>query len=91
MNQAAQRHFRVGGNHAQIAIEVAVVEGGAAFDELDVIFKNARRADYVRLFALDLERIVEETSLDAEAGFENANVFISRPKQGFDAATDLNG
>ena len=58
VNQAAERHFGVGRDHAQIAVQVAVVERSARLDQVHVVFEDARGADHIGLFAVDLQRVV---------------------------------
>ena len=64
VHQAAQSHFRVFSDHAQITVQVTVGEALAFLDQRDVILQNAGGPNDVRFLAFDLERIVPEAGGD---------------------------
>ncbi len=83
MHQAAKRHFGVFGNHAQIAVQIAVGEALAFFDQRDVILQNAGGANHVRLVALDFEGVVHQAGGDIQAAFPAHGYF----RRGFRTGT----
>src|SRR5580704_7469530 len=90
VHQAAQRHFGVFGDHAQVAVQVAIGEALPFLHQCDVILQDAGRADDVRFLAFDLQRIVPQAGGDVQSFFEDADVFIAGSEKGLDATGDLN-
>ena len=75
-------------DHAQIAVQIAVVEDVAFAQQRVVILQDARRADHVLRLALDLQVVVEQMGLDAQPGFDQPDVFIASAKEAFNASAD---
>ncbi len=90
MHQAAQRHFRIFGHDAQIAVQIAVGERLPFFHQRDVVLQNARGANHVGLVAFDFERIIHQAGGDIQPVLQHPNIFVAGSEQGLDAARDLN-
>ncbi len=88
VDQGAEGHFRVVGDHAQVAVQVAVIEDVAFAQQRVVVFQDVFGAGDVVGFAFDFEVVVYELSVDAQSGFEKPDVFIAGAKQALDASAD---
>ena len=88
LHQGAQRHLGVERHHAQVAVQVAVVEDVAFAHQRVVVFQDALRAGDVLRFAFDFEVVVDQLGVDAQARFDQPDVFIAGAEQAFDASAD---
>ena len=55
LHQGAEAHFGIFGNHAEIAVQIAIVEDVPFADERDVIFQDVFGARYRFGFAFDFQ------------------------------------
>ena len=88
--KAAQRHFGIGGNHAQQAVQIAILENDAFANEREIILQNTFGTRYGFGFALDFEGVLPQPGADIQTGFEQADVFVARAEEAFNAAANLN-
>ncbi len=88
LHQRAQGHFGIGGDHAQVAVQVAVVEDVAFAHQRVVVFQDAFGARDVVGFAFDFEVVVDQLGVDAQSGFDQPDVFIAGAEEAFDASAD---
>src|SRR5271166_2296521 len=89
VNQAAEGDFRIGGYHAQVAVQVAILKRLSFFDQREVVFQNTGRPDHVRLVPFNLQSIVHKTGANAQPAFEDPDVLIPGSEQGLHTTTDL--
>jgi hypothetical protein len=89
LDQTAQAGARIGGDHAQEAVQIAVVEDVPFADQRAVIGKNIGGARHGLVVALDFQAIVQQAGADIQFAFEQADIFIASPEQRLNAAADL--
>src|SRR5471030_1498662 len=68
MHQRPQRHLRIDRDHAQVAVEIAVVEDVALADQRVVVFQDILGPGDVGRFAFDFQAVVDQLSVDAQSG-----------------------
>ena len=86
VHQRAQRHFGIEGDHAQVAVQVAVVEHVTFAHERVVVFQDVFGAADIAGLAFDLQVVVDQLRVDAQSGFDQPDVLIASAKQAFDAS-----
>ncbi len=64
VHQGAQGHFRIESHHAQIAVQVAVIEDVAFAHEGVVILQDGFRARDVGCFAFDFQAVIDQLGVD---------------------------
>ena len=89
VDQRAQADLRIFGDDAQIAVQVAVVEDVTFAHQRDVILQYVFGARHIFRFAFEFERIVDQVSIDPEAGFNQADILVAGAEEAFDASADL--
>ena len=88
--EAAESDVRVAHQHAQHAVEVAVIELEAGLLQLIVVGEELLGAGYVAGRAFDFDVIGAQVNVDVQAVFEHVQVFVARAEQGLDVGTDFN-
>ena len=78
------------GDHAQVAVQVAVVEDVAFAHQRVVVLQDVFRAGDVAGLAFDFQVVVDQLRVDTQAGFDQTDVFVAGAEQAFDASADLN-
>ena len=58
IDQTAEARVRVGGNHAQEAVEITVIEDVAVAHQRHIIVQNPDGAGYIGVLSLNLNRVV---------------------------------
>ena len=69
-HEAAQVHLGIGGNHAQVAVEVAVGEDVPFLHQTRVFLEDAAGARDIGFAALEFERVVYQRGADVEPAFK---------------------
>jgi hypothetical protein len=77
------------GDHAEIAVQVAVVEDVPFAHQRHVVFKNAFGAGHGFSFPFDFQQAVDELRVHFEARFDQADVLIAGAEQALNASADL--
>ena len=80
---------RIGGDHAQEAVQIAVVEDVAFAHQRAVVGKDVGSARDARVFAFNFETIIEQARADIQPAFDQPNILVASPEQGLNAAADL--
>ena len=88
VHQGAQRHFAIVGDHAQVAVQVAVVKDVALADEGVVILQDVSRAVDVFRLTFDFQVVIDELGVDTKSGFEQPDVFVAGSEEAFNASAD---
>jgi len=88
-DERAKRDFRIRGDDAQEAVEIAVFKDGALLHERKIVFENAFGAGDVGRLALDLEGVVSEFGTDVQTGFDESDIFVPGAEEAFDASANL--
>ncbi len=88
VHQCAQRHFGIVGDHAQVAVQVAVVENVAFADQRVIVFQDILGPGDVVRFAFDFQIVIDQLSVNAQAGFDQPDIFVAGAKQAFDASVN---
>ncbi len=89
LDQTAQGDVGVHGHHAQEAVQIAVVEGVALAHQGDVVVQDLRGPGYAGLLAFDFQGVIQQPRADVQAFFDQADILVSGPEQGLNAAADL--
>ena len=89
VDQRAKRDFGIGGDDAQQAVEIAVLEDLAFADEREVVLEDSLGAGHVVGLAFDFDGVAAEFRADVQAGFDEPDVFIAGTEEALDASADL--
>ena len=84
VGQTSQRRVRIRRQHAQHAVEVAVVEAIARLLQAFVVGEDLLGASHVAGRAFEFDGIRPQVDGDVEAVFEQAHIFVPRSKQRLD-------
>ena len=90
LKRRAQSDFGIGGDHAQQAVQIAILENDAFADEREIILQNTFGTRYGFGLAFDFERVLAQPRADIQTGFEQTDIFIPRAEKAFNAAANLN-
>ena len=85
-----RRDFGIGGDNAQQAVQIAILEHHALAHEREIILENALRTRDGLGLTLNFESIFPQPCADIQTGFEQPDIFIPRAKKPFNAAANLN-
>ena len=88
--QSSQRGFGIGDQHAQHAVQVAVVEGVAGALQLVVVGEDLLGAGYVARGSFEFNGVGSQVDVDVQAVFQHVQVFVAGAEQGLDVGADFN-
>ena len=74
--------------HAQIAVQIAVIEDVPFAHQRHIIFQNVLGARDVGGFAFNFERVMNELGAHFQSRLEQTDIFVPRTEQAFDSTDD---
>ena len=89
IGQAAKRHFRVAQDHAQIAVQVAILEDEALAKQARSSPPEWSRREGHWFFALNLDAVACDARPDIQRLFDQTNILVSSAEQGLDPGCKL--
>jgi len=90
LDKTAQSDVRIGDHYPQITVEVSVLKYVALFDKRCVIINDAFGPENILLVTVDLDAVACYPGPNVQFGFDQADVFVSGPKQRLDAGCKRN-
>ncbi len=88
IGQAAQGRVGIGSQHAQHAVQVAVVEGVAGALQALVVGENLLGASHVVGRAFEFDGVRPQIDGDVEPVFQQAHILVPRAEQRLDVGTN---
>src|SRR5206468_816198 len=89
VHQGSQAYLGIFGDHAQVAVQIAVVEDMPFAYQRNIFLKDVFGARDVARLAFELERVIDQVRVNAEAGFDETDIFVSGAKQAFYTSVNL--
>jgi len=89
LGQTAQRHLRIRRQHAQHAVQVAIIESVSRLSQVFKVRENLLSARHIARGALKINPVRPQINIDIQAVFEHMQVFVPRAKQCLDVRGDL--
>ncbi len=90
LGQTPQRGFGIRHQHAQHAVQVAVVEGVSGALQEIVIGENLLGPGYVARCPLQFDGVGPQIDVDVQPIFQHVQIFVSRAEQGLNVVADIN-